>query len=213
MPTTPSDLDGQSDEDLRGWIVEARAEWQKAYHALFHERYGSVIKSAVEWTGKRHGVRLRWEEVIEELFLNLHGTEGTWSGLNSWTPDRGSLSGWLWVVVRNVCYRLIRRAHRFDDVERVNPTDAFDDSDPGVTPIHREPTAEDVVTVTMLLERVSPDCARLLRWKYYHGMTDEDIARRQEVGREWANRKRRRCERSLADVLRQEGLTPSDFNF
>lgn len=213
MYPSPDDLDGRSDDDLRSWIVETRPGWQQVYDTFVHDRYGHVVKSAVDWTQRRHGVRLLWEEVIERLFTNLYGGDGQWKGLKSWSRDRGPFSAWLWVVVRNVCYAMIRTDSPLDQAASVNPTGAFDESDAGVHPASSDPSAEDVATVAMLLEQMSAECARLLRWKYFYGMTDEDIARHQRVGREWANRVRRRCERALADVLRREGLSVSDFNF
>ena len=210
--TAPPDFRACTDEDLRRWIVEAHPRWQEAYDALLHERYGGVLKNAMAWAEKRYGTRLAWEMVIEQLFLNLYGAGGTWAGLKSWTSEKGSFARWLWVVVRNVCNRMLRERNPLEEAERIHPIGEQDETGPRVAPPHPDPTAEDIVALRMLLEQVGPECAQLLRWKYYVGLTDADIGQRKGVGREWANRQRRRCERQLAELLHREGLRPSDFN-
>lgn len=213
MKSSRMDVSAHSDEDLRDWIVDGRTEWQEAYHTLVHVRYGGIVHSAVSWTERRHGVLLSWETVINRLFFNLYGSHGSWSGLNSWKPEKGALSGWLWVVTRNVCYAILRESSASVRGERETATVSIDEKNPKTTPTNPDPISEDVVTVTMILEQLNPDCAELLRLKYYHGMTDTDIGVRRGVGREWANRQRRKCERALARLFQEEGLQPSDFNF
>ena len=209
----PSDFRRFTDEALRAWIVEVHAGWPEAYDTLFHGRYGGVIKDAMSWVEGKYNITLDWGTVVSKLFLNMFGERENWTGLKSWARERGTFRRWLWVVVRNVCYRILREEHWLGHVERVSPTGAMMEDEPGRTVPDSDVSIEDILTLDMLLRQLGEECERLLRLKYYHGLTDTEIGQRQGVGREWVNRKLRRCKNQLADLMHSEGLAPSDFAF
>jgi RNA polymerase sigma factor (sigma-70 family) len=209
MSSLPPDPRHLSDEDkaLIDWIVASRPGWQTAYERFFHHLCGPVLKDAIEQAEKRYQVDFPLEVVANRLFINMLGKDKNWSGLKSWRPEKSPFKQWLWVVVRNICRRLLRERHPPEAVGAVDQ-EAIDSRKP-----HPGPSAEDVVAFNELLDKLGDDCGQLLRLKYFHGLTDEDIGRLRSTGREWANRQRRDCERRLAELMRQEGLNPSDFNF
>jgi len=204
-----------TDSELQAWVVDGRARWQDAYHTLVHVRYGATVESAIAWACRRHGVPLTWEEVIERLFINLRGRDGTWTGLESWSEAKGAFSGWIWIVTRNLCFRMMRTRARnpLQNAASLTPPEDGLPSGPAATLADDNPLPESTVAVDLLLEEISPECAHLLRSKYYLGMTDTEIAQEIGVGREWANRQRRRCEKNLASLFQREGLSLSDFDF
>ncbi len=213
MSPPPSTLDPRTDRELRASIVDEQSGWQDAYEALVHGRYGPVVDHAIESALQRYGADLARDEILERLFTHLRGPDAAWTNLKSWAPERGPLRAWLWVVTRNLVRRLLRRSNSHPDAHPLSPTGERTDDAWEATPPAEAPPAEDVVTVALLLERMKPECRDLLRLKYFVGLTDADIGAERNISREWANRKRRRCERHLARLLDREGLVPEDFSF
>ena len=116
------------------------------------------------------------------------------------------------MVVRNACYRLIRKAEREPPTEPIHPTTGST-NEQHHHPIDPAPSVDSVITLNRLLKQLGDECAQLIRWKYFHGLSDTDAGQRKGVGREWINRMRRRCEKELGTRMHREGLQVSDFDF
>lgn len=134
-----------------------------AFETLFRY-YGPRIRA---YMLKRDGDRQSAEELMQETMVMI------WNKAAQFDPARGTLSGWIFTIARNVRIDAFRRNNR----PEIDPNDpAFvPDAIPGADQAFE--ADEQAQTLRKALRELPPDQAELLRLSFYDELSHSTIAR------------------------------------
>lgn len=205
-----SDFQEVSDAALWHQILEKEHGWEKAYDHLIHKRYGAVLKHAKATVEFKYGVELEWRGVCNEVFLSLYGKKEDWKNLRSWDSTR-PMAGWLWVLTRNLCYRIARKEYSLQKSTTSNTGEELEHLHAVSGKNRTETQFDEIIAFDHFLSMLKDPCERILRLKYFGGFTDAEIGKKLNITREWANQKRRSCLGALAKILEDQGIDSQSF--
>ncbi|MEU8135547.1 RNA polymerase sigma factor [Streptodolium elevatio] len=142
-------------------VAKAFADGDKAAFAEVYRRWGAFVYTLCART---LGDRTEAEDVTQQVFVSA------WRGRATYSPEAGSLPGWLVGIAR----------HRVADAcaaraRRARPTDAEPVSDP--EPSHDSGVVERVVVADELARLGQPQ-RRILQMAFFGDLTHKQIAER-----------------------------------
>ncbi len=141
------------------------------------------IARAVCRRGGPGGAEVDWEDVAQEasarfFSVGLHQFSGT-----------GSEEGYLFAIVRSTVLQAVRRATRRRNREQSLAREDLVPHNPG-----------HAIDVRNLLEKLPPECARLLEQVYLHGVPYSEIAAELDMLESSVRVKVTRCLRKAMDI-------------
>lgn len=141
-----------------------------ALEALY-DRYGSTVLGL---SLKILGERAAAEDVLQETFWRV------WRSANTFQPQRGSFSSWLFRIARNLAIDVYRRGNVrpqvMSDGDGVESMDEV--TDPAIDVAQQAQAAIENKLVRNVMSSLPGEQKQVLEMAYFQGMTRQEIAER-----------------------------------
>jgi RNA polymerase sigma-70 factor (ECF subfamily) len=147
------------------WLIAVAAGDRDALAVLYGQTSPRLMAVLLRLLRRRELA----EDLLHDVYLRV------WDRAGTFDPKRGSATGWLLAIARNValdhCRRQRHQVLGADD--RIDPTDGASPPDPAAL----ADASEAARALQACMERLEPEPRRCLTLAYYEGLTYDELAR------------------------------------
>jgi len=151
---------------------------EDAFRVVAERHYDAALRKAVARLGDRSAA----EDAVQEALIRLVRNRRRYCDGRPFAP-------WFYAILRNVCIDLYRRERRYRDAVSKLPEML---PEPG-------PDLGALDHAGALLEGLTPDAARLVRLRFFHGFSFAELARELRCSADAAKKRVQRVVRELRE--------------
>jgi RNA polymerase sigma-70 factor (ECF subfamily) len=165
-PKPESDTDRLSDETLATQVSRGSSA---ALEVLYDRHGATVLGFALRIVGERTAA----EDVLQETFWRV------WKNAETFQPQRGSFTSWLFRIARNLAIDVYRRRNVRPQVipgDDDNASDLDQTPDPDMDVASQAQSALENKQIRNALTSLPGAQRQIIELAYFHGMTRQEIA-------------------------------------
>lgn len=174
------------DADLLAMVAEDRDQ------AAFEEFFSRYARSVYSLMVRQLGDAGWADDVVQEAFISV------WRSARTYRPERGAVSGWLYVIARNAGYDAARRR------QAQWLADPPDRPDPSPPPDDQVAAKLDAFHLHVCIERLPQQEREIIELAYLKGMSQSEIATELQLPLGTVKTRNRAALLHLAEILERE---------